>query len=1622
MCYLQICNTEVNGNFSPTILPNKLSGQLCSGHSTRVCCIVVDGSDRRIIMMEDPQTPGSDCNSNPADPISQDLIGSEFIQDNSDYQWFIDYGYRDGGLHVHPSVLSSLSMSYTQDDLGYYDDLARNLDANLAEVDMESFRTADIHTLLTALPVMCTDPVQQSEFNYQRERYASISGSVMEKIDIGSSISPHSSSQGEDSACSTTDTISICKSSLLFSPVKETPVLPPGGSYSVDSLDCEDMLLTCQTHNKNNYTIAFEGSMTMYSDASQDFESQEKSKKTCESREAFYNRNVDLKSMMDLSMVCSDSKIYTTWSNLKHSSAHKVMIRHGSGNNNTIANLSLATTAISTPGRCATTAPRIDGDLLITEKRSHSLPDLRKAREHVEHVSLLPLNFSIDSAESHHQNLQSSSSGLMSRSINESSTNSNTSGKKIQNMSLVKLFMKQKSMSAEGMSLTLDQSDSASDNDWPTSNNNCHSQSSSGDTGTNNTNTQIHRKNINDNKTNILENDFAINWLKTECCNTSIGGSSHDASSSNNTSKRIPSIKEFKEESPSVEELSESLLKSEIDVDNIHLNIDERQAPTLLRKTTGIQTINEVEENGVQTSLHYYQIPSPKNNLPCLCETLVDKKPVYVVYPNYTLPDLSFLKAKESQLDNIISLKPHERIGWKKNGKNLRPFSCNDIEALKARGFSHIKDWESLTFLLPSEYRKILHDVPEIPRHVKLGEETRKPLFCLSPPMRHRMRINNDIATTNVSSSSSTATQPSSGYRGSSTILTDSSLNPQAVGSTNPLYLYRYDSMSSENSLINQDRKNPFHQPVLGKRSVSLPQGDDKELNYNGKVPPRPPLPRSILRKTNSNSNKRYSMFEIGGIEEIENRQSSTEPNKRMSLQEPYYINNDHQLLRHGRIVDSDKDVDEVEERRYAERIKEAAAVAAASASASATTIITTPTHASGKTTTITDAATAANIITSETGLAHMDECKRQEDMKQLEEFLRRSGFSSNSSDESSEDSDIKLRSYVRKFLSLKMNKDIAKGVEMLESQKKTVSFAIQQRKSYLDVKEEDAINELGNTKESTRALLIDSPDGLAIDLNDQVKFINCVNRSVDLLIRYWQSDPKDDYEKNNECAQLCLSNLCPTLYAMMTDGLKPHLYSAFGPISNSVWQVVEASSQQGPLTNTLNDLVQKINSEDFMTEGMLKFHAFIFGLLNLHALDAWFAYLCTRESILRKHYNTNSLFVAALGCADSREIIDNFLSLLQPLAFCPFELDLLYQYRQLHNSFGNMTGVLRTNDSSKEHHFEKNCEYVNHRCVSPNKVRPRSCGSCEDNGKIDSENMMKKRWSNIIKTSKIPLDDSEDYTDSLEHSPMLNRGNRSRQQIRTTPTPDIKIRDNDDNGDNDETGKAIPGELKFRKLQEKWELMVGKEEVKEVPLPPRSLSPNQMPTSAGKSKIPRLLTSPIKQPTNVLPALNCKTKSPVSGIPMFKKSIPTSKYLPNKKHPDVKAKELSRRTSRVDQEHHVPLTGRPYLTRPSSLPYKSHGIAAKEKNLISPQRRAASTSLPRANTPITLKTNTPMKKPLKEVRTLSHRLPSDNGHLSFNEGDRLKVILEVDNKWLLCAKGDRKGLVPRSCVQPYQT
>lgn len=141
--------------------------------------------------------------------------------------------YRDGVQHH--SILSSLSASYNGiGELSYYDDLARNIDVNLAEVDIENFRSEDINSLLK---------IRQNE-NGGGGNGVPRTLRLKEPTEIDNS---------------------ICKSEILFSPVKESHI-------SVDSLDNmmdgypEDIILTCQA-NKNNYTIAFEGSC-MYSDES----------------------------------------------------------------------------------------------------------------------------------------------------------------------------------------------------------------------------------------------------------------------------------------------------------------------------------------------------------------------------------------------------------------------------------------------------------------------------------------------------------------------------------------------------------------------------------------------------------------------------------------------------------------------------------------------------------------------------------------------------------------------------------------------------------------------------------------------------------------------------------------------------------------------------------------------------------------------------------------------------------------------------------------------------------------------------------------------------------------------------------------------------------------------------------------------------------------------------------------------------------------------------------------------------------------------------------------------------------------------------------------------------------
>lgn len=438
------------------------------------------------------------------------------------------------------------------------------------------------------------------------------------------------------------------------------------------------------------------------------------------------------------------------------------------------------------------------------------------------------------------------------------------------------------------------------------------------------------------------------------------------------------------------------------------------------------------------------------------------EKPVFVLYPNYTLPDISFLNGRPNIYLNPLKVNLSPKTGEVKRNKlqpkNKRPFSCNDVEMLKRKGVGHIKDWDSLNFLLPAECKQMLSELPELMQHVKEKESRCVDKYCNAPSKPKNRPLScdcNNLAgnTTAVSSSSSTATQPSSGYRGSSTMLTDSSAqnSPAPAGNFNPLFVYRYDSATSSEASANNE--GPRCNPAVPRRSLSL--ADQNRLGKLGELaPPRPPLPKSILRKSvdktrkSSTQTKRYSMFEMDELiqDPIVCMTAATEQKtKRRSLQEPYYLQNQN--------VDYRKNNDLAAKRLSQQFLDAAEKDADYNEYYPDEGVGTESSLESGKSNEI-------KYHRPHTPPLPKPRTKKMEytefpppgalisstDLQQLEEFLKESGFNCQNMDEWDQNQVQKVRNQVSKFLQMKRSQEEnQRSTESSGSScnsKKSVSFA----------------------------------------------------------------------------------------------------------------------------------------------------------------------------------------------------------------------------------------------------------------------------------------------------------------------------------------------------------------------------------------------------------------------------------------------------------------------------------------------------------------------------------------------------------------------------------------------------
>ncbi|XP_014244035.1 uncharacterized protein LOC106663610 [Cimex lectularius] len=1275
-------------------------------------------------------SPASDCNSNNVDAsYASTTSDAEFIQDNyCDYQWFPDCGYRE--IH-HRSVLSSC-----------YDEMARDLDSQLAQVDMEDYSAQDI---LSTFPAMCCGEMPGER---QGEMYASVSGSLMVKFEFDSSISPHTSSQDESS-------MSLGQSEPLFSPVKEAPLFPT--NYSVDSLDCEDqdhLIVTCQA-NKHNYTIAFHGSTVMEDSKS----------------ELTEGADLENDTKKPFKMAASDAPT-TTWSKLR-----KIPPRHR------------------------------------TRSKTVSLPDLAPPNK-------LSTSFALGQKMKLYD-IQNSSSAT-SESFSGSGDNSGNTHKQ-GNFSLLRMFIAQRNNMEQ-----------ANDNAHRTTRNNKHVRNSN-ELGSMTDTAWLEEdlsacyedSLVRDNSADEPESSSVerLSSKSISICSCSLSTSLNKFNVNNNNSfEREPKRHNVKV-GTSGSELSDPTSSSE-QTGTVKVVATERKCPIHCvdrsMQTSTLQTIHNLN--------HKEQDKKSE-----------DKKPVYILYPNYTLPDLGFLRKNSLDLDRVL-LTPLKYSGGNTpqtppaSHAPYRTVTRQDVEMLRKKGLSHVMDLTSLTPLLPSEYWSVLTELPQIKQHSGHRFENTRPIFCMTPTQNKEYPPFPDGKTNVNSSGCSTGTAPSSGYRGSSTLLNESG------GNGNPLYVYNYGS----------------EEKLKGKKKTS-----------------------DILE------NKRYSMFEFDGVEE-EYNEIDEKGKKRKSFPD-----------NHTGLKDNpEKDI-------WEDWWKDS---------------------------------------------KHRPHSPPSAHAQRLDQLIEISGH------EQWQPHDIHtLRDQVSKFL--------------CEVGRKCVSFA-DKNEQQCTPPNSPTYQKYQGKQPGLGDLHLHSDSTCRSGTTENKKaLIDGVVEAVDKIINYG--------EENN--SQLVLDTLCPTLYALLSDGLKYQLETPFGPIGNSVWQVVEASAQQGPMTRALHELVMKLNSEDILSEGLVKFNAFIFGLLNVRGMDAWISYIRTRESILSKHYVEDSILLAASkGHAISRGLSDQLIATLKPLAQYNFSLDLLYETRQLHESLLQLARVpispsqnieLTTDSILLKRIVQSirsglgNFSSGEQSQTSESKSsRPRSCVDTVGGG--DCANTARKRWSGVQVGSRLAnafekLQTDEDFPDSLETGGKSSSEETSEKEI---------VKDDD---------KVRGG--KFRSLQRKWELLSGKDTTSS------DLSP--MKTNTSRSRIPRPVTSPVRPQSSKLPTL----------VSNQQRRIPTPLTCARPRVDSGRAANKIQRPSRVDSTQEKVIT-----SRPSSLPYRPPGNSTKV------QRRAASSSTVR-------KSDRPAGT--RHVVTLTHRLPSDSGHLAFNEGERLRLVLEVDDVWLLCCRGDQKGLVPRSAV-----
>ncbi|XP_071098900.1 uncharacterized protein [Haliotis cracherodii] len=173
------------------------------------------------------------------------------------------------------------------------------------------------------------------------------------------------------------------------------------------------------------------------------------------------------------------------------------------------------------------------------------------------------------------------------------------------------------------------------------------------------------------------------------------------------------------------------------------------------------------------------------------------------------------------------------------------------------------------------------------------------------------------------------------------------------------------------------------------------------------------------------------------------------------------------------------------------------------------------------------------------------------------------------------------------------------------------------------------------------------------------------VSQAAEALVTHF-AQARDPFDKlrlgssaeNPAISKLVVAQLCPAIEHVVENGMKAFLtgFHVFGKIHITPWRVAEMSSEIGPYTRAVNELVRQLKLKQTLISNKQKFYAFIIGLLNLRLLDFWMGYVRSKKNIVDRVYNPSAIL--CLSQSHLQRGYDDMLLALQPLAVLPFQLE----------------------------------------------------------------------------------------------------------------------------------------------------------------------------------------------------------------------------------------------------------------------------------------------------------------------------------------------------------------------------